>query len=72
MTETTPKLKACPFCQHENVKMLVDRDEWEMARVSCPAHRCGALGPWVELSNHETVAEARNEAARLWNDRASS
>lgn len=69
MPSTTPdeELVACPFCAQTRVKMLVDNEEWCIARVGCQAHRCGALGPWVELSEFETVADARAKAAELWN-----
>ena len=61
------KLNKCPFCSQGRVQMLVDQEEWEMARVACRAHRCGALGPYVELAHYATVADAKAEAARLWN-----
>jgi hypothetical protein len=66
------EMKACPYCGHERLKLLVNEEEWNAARVSCQAHKCGALGPWVELEDFPTVEEAKIEAVRLWNTRLSS
>lgn len=62
-------LSNCPFCKQDRVKMLVEQEEWMCARVSCQAHKCGALGPWVELEDFPTVADAMAKAAELWNAR---
>src|SRR5205814_732281 len=35
------KLSNCAFCGQSRVKLLVDQEEWDAARVSCDAHRCG-------------------------------
>jgi NAD-dependent DNA ligase len=69
-SNTVSSLDPCPFCgQDVRLKLLVENEEWCIARVSCQAHKCGALGPWVELEDFPTVAAAREEAVRLWNTR---
>jgi hypothetical protein len=69
---TMKELEPCPFCgQSVRVRMRVDQEEWDAARVACDSHKCGALGPWVDLGDFETVSDAVSEAALRWNARAS-
>jgi hypothetical protein len=72
ITDRRETLKPCSHCGQSRLKMLVENEEWCIARVACQAHRCGALGPWVELADYDTIADAREAAAELWNTRADS
>ena len=68
MTNSNDALRACPFCG-DSAAMEVDEDEFEIARGICG--NCGACGPFVDLSEYSSIAEAKDAAGAAWNRRPS-
>jgi hypothetical protein len=47
--------------------LIVDDEEWEIARVECRRMTCRASGPHVDLGDFLSVDEAKEAAVDAWN-----
>jgi ribosomal protein S27AE len=59
----------CPFCGSGMIHTDIDDEDFDVARAFCGP--CGSMGPFVNLSDHDTYGKAEAEACRLWDTRAS-
>jgi hypothetical protein len=66
----TRELKACPFCGSSETEVIVDDEEWQIARVECRNPGCRASGPHLQLGDFRGIGE-RQTAIGLWNTRSS-
>lgn len=65
----TNEMNPCPFCGSLAAELIVDEDEWEIARVECRRMACRASGPHVNLGDFLNLDEAREAAVDGWNMR---
>lgn len=58
--------RQCPFCNGRKLTYTFGR-RTPLAAVKC--EKCGAIGPSVEASEYESLADMKARAMDRWNDR---